>query len=86
MRSARELYNEFNSKKEIKYQQMIKHQEKIIADAVGDGNRHGSRLFIFTDKELFHGIEREWFTEFYAKAKKELEDAGYTINGVCVCW
>lgn len=87
MKNANEIYEGIvNREKEEKYSSMMKHQEKIITEAIRNGDRHGSRLFVFSDKEYFHGIQKEWFTEFYARAKKELEDAGYRISGICVCW
>ena len=86
MRNAMQIHNDLSAQKEAKYQRMIRHQEEIIEDAIKKGNKHGSRLFIFSDKEYFRGIEEEWYDELYMRAKKELEDAGYTINGICVVW
>lgn len=88
MRSAFDIYNEINSdkEKEKKYRNMMAHQEKIITSAIKDGDIHGSRLFIFSDRGYFNGAQRDWYEEFYNKAKEEIEAAGYRIVGICVCW
>lgn len=89
MRSAFDIYNEINSdkEKEKKYRNMMAHQEQVITNAIKyDGDIHGSRLFIFSDRGYFNGAQRDWYEEFYNKAKKEMEDAGYRIVGICVCW
>lgn len=87
MKTAKELYDEQNSvaKKEEKYKFLINRQEDIIKEAIKRGDR--SRLFLFSDKEYYHGeIERGWYQEFYDRAKRELERAGYKISGICVTW
>ena len=87
MSDANQIHNDLSvQQKETKYQRMIRHQEKIIEEAIQDGNRHGTRLFIFSDKECYHGIEEEWYDEFLTRATKELENAGYVIKGICVAW
>lgn len=87
MRSAEEIRKGYtSSEKEKKFQRMMEHQEKVIDEAVMKYPNDRSRLFIFSDKEYFHGMEKEWFTEFYDRAKRELESAGYRISGICVCW
>lgn len=65
---------------------MIKHQDEIIEEAIKQGDRHGSRLFYFSDKELYHGIEKDWYNEFITRAKQELESVGYTVDGILVKW
>jgi len=88
MRSAFDIYNEINSdkEKEKKYRNMMSHQEQIITDAIKHGDIHGSRLFVFSDRGYFNGAQRDWYEEFYNRAKKEMEAAGYRIVGICVCW
>ena len=74
-----------NANKEAKYERMITFQENIIEQAIKDGRGNGSSVrFIFSDREQFHGIEREWFDEFYNRAKTEVENAGYEVRGSLV--
>ena len=71
-----------NANKGAKYERMMAFQENIIEQAIKDGRGNGSSvLFIFSDREQFHGIEKEWFGEFYSRAKKEVENAGYEVRG-----
>lgn len=87
MKTAMEIRQKFDTEeKEKVYQQMMKHQEKVVEEAIAKGDRHGSRLFIFSDKGYFYDGRRPWYDEFYKRAKKEVEDAGYVINGICICW
>ena len=87
MRTATEIYNDLqNAEKEKKYQRMIGAQEKIIVDAIKSGDIHGSRLFIFSDKECFNGYETEWYEEFLERATRELESKGYKTKGIVVYW
>ena len=75
-----------SSEKEQKFQRMMKHQEEIVEGAIRRGERHGNRLFVFSDREYFHGIEVPWYGEFYNRAKRECEDAGYTVSGMLIYW
>lgn len=87
MLSAAEIRTEYvETEKEKKYQTMMRIQEKVIKDAIANGDRHGNRLFIFSDKGYFYGESKHWYDEFYKRAKAEVEDAGYVINGICICW
>ena len=87
MKPANEIYNNVVSKeKEQKYTSMMKHQEEIITRAIKDGDVHGSRLFVFSDRGYFYGVSKPWYEEFYYRAKRELEDAGYQVHGICVYW
>lgn len=87
MRRASEIItNIINSEKEEKYQKMMKHQEKIVEEAIHKGDVHGSRLFVFSDKGYFHGIQEPWYEEFYERAKREVECAGYKVKGICIYW
>ena len=87
MRSVEEIRKDYiDAEKEKKYQRMINHQKAIIEEAIVKYPGDRSRLFVFSDKEYFHGIEKEWFTEFYVRAKQELENAGYKVSGICVHW
>ena len=36
--------------------------------------------FIAGDKGYYHGIEKEWFDEFFKRAKAECEAAGYIVT------
>ena len=74
-----------NAAKEAKYNAMMEHQEKIIEKAIKD-NYGNSRLFVFSDREQFNGIEKEWFDEFYSRAKAEVENAGYKVIDPCIYW
>ena len=87
MRSATEIYNDLqDNEKKKKYQKMIEHQEKVITDTIKRGDIHGNCLFIFTDKEYFHGYETEWYEEFLERATRELESKGYKTKGIVVYW
>lgn len=87
MRTASEIVTDIiYSEKEEKYQKMMKHQEKIVEEAIRKGDRHGSRLFVFSDREYFHGIQEPWYEEFYKRAKAEVENAGYKVKGICIYW
>lgn len=88
MRSASEIIDSLTNDeiKEKKYRQMMHHQEEIIETAIKNGEHHGNRLFYFSDSELFHGIEKDWYEEFKERAVKELKDAGYRISGITVSW
>ncbi len=88
MRSANTITETIiSSEKEQKFQRMMKHQEKIIEDAIRqEGVKHGNRLFVFSDREYFHGIEAPWYGEFYNRAKRECEDAGYKVSGMLIYW
>ena len=85
IKSVAEIRQDILKEKEEKYQKMLAYQEEIIEEAIHDsiGN---SILFVFSDKEYFHGIECEWYSEFKERAKQELESAGYTVRGICVYW
>ena len=86
MRSYEQIRSSvINANKEAKYNKMMAHQEKIIEEAVKE-NYGNSRLFVFSDRDYFHGLEKEWFNEFYTRAKKEVENAGYTVKGSCIYW
>ena len=86
MRSYKQIRSSvINANKEAKYNKMMAHQEKIIEEAVKE-NYGNSRLFVFSDRDYFHGLEKEWFNEFYTRAKKEVENAGYTVKGSCIYW
>ena len=82
MRSAKEIRNGLEAKKEQKYQNLMSIQEKIIEDAMKVGDH--SRLFVFTDRDYFNGIEREWYNELFDRAVKEMKAAGYKLSGICV--
>ena len=86
MKSYNDLVNEFEeNEKEKKYQHMMQIQENIIRNAVREGRSFSnSRLFVFSDKEYYHGAERAWFEEFYDRAKVECEDAGYLVKGILI--
>lgn len=85
MRSANDIRNSLNAKKEEKYYKLMKIQEKIIEDGIKAGDH--SRLFIFTDIGYFHDeIERGWYKELFDRAVKEMTDAGYKLSGICVYW
>ena len=87
MKSAMEIRTQFDTEeKEKKYQEMMAHQEKIIQEAIAKGDRHGNRLFIFSDRDYFTGGSKSWFNEFYQRAKAEVEEAGYVVSGICICW
>lgn len=87
MKTATMILDDYNaSEKEKKYTSMMRTQEDIITRAIRDGDVHGNRLFIFSDREYFHGVQRHWFDEFYERAKREVEDAGYKVSGICICW
>ncbi len=83
MKSYRDLRNDFEkNEKEKKYQHLMKIQENIIRDAVREGrDSSNSRLFVFSDKEYYHGAERDWYDELYKRAKAECENAGYIVKG-----
>lgn len=87
MRSASAITkNIISSEKEQKFQRMMKHQEEIIEHDIRQGVKHGNCLFVFSDRECFHGIEAPWYGEFYNRAKRECEDAGYTVSGMLIYW
>ena len=86
MRSYEQIRNSVvNANKNAKYERMMKYQEKLVEETIKD-NHGNCVLFIFSDREQFHGIEQEWFSEFYNLAKEEVENAGYTVRGSCIYW
>lgn len=81
MKSMNELREEFiNTEKEATYQRIIGIQERFLKDAVKEGRVHGTMPFIAGDKGYYHGIEKEWFDEFFKRAKAECEAAGYIVT------
>ena len=85
IKSVAEIRQDILKEKEEKYQKMLAYQEEILVEAIRENYGH-SRLFVFSDKGRFHGIEGEWYEEFKERATQELEGAGYTVRGICVYW
>lgn len=87
MRSASAITeNIISSEKEQKFQRMMKHQEEIVEHDIRQGMIHGNCTFVFSDRGAFYGIAAPWYDEFYNRAKRECEDAGYTVSGSLICW
>jgi aromatic ring-opening dioxygenase LigB subunit len=74
-----------NNEKQVKFDKMVKIQEKFIKENMADGKR--SVLWIFSDKEYYNtNFERQWFTEFYNSAKSIFARQGFVIKGITINW
>lgn len=81
MRSVSELIDEYiSTEKESAYERIIGIQERFLKDAVKEGRVHGTMPFVAGDMGFYHGIEKEWFDEFFERAKAECEAAGYIVT------
>jgi hypothetical protein len=71
--------------KKEKFEKMIQIQEKFIIEHVKQGKN--SVLWIFSDKEYYtNDLQKQWYVEFYEKAKKKFIKDGYKINGILIKW
>jgi hypothetical protein len=74
-----------NGCKAEKFERMIIIQNDFIAGAMKENKK--SVVWIFSDKEYYHNdLEKGWFEEFEAKARKLYEEKGYKTKGIVITW
>jgi hypothetical protein len=74
-----------NDIKQIKFDKMIKIQEKKIKENMEEGAR--SVVWCFNDIGYYlNDLEKKWYQEFNTKAKILFEKQGFNIGGDIIRW